>query len=380
MKALLIFCVLWALGASCASAQDSATLPFQFTGNHIFVSIQINGKGPFTALFDTGGLYLMTPALAKELHLTPQGALQAGGFGEKPVDAHLAEVESVQIGDMTLPGPTFAVVDVGELPISTIIGYEALRRFVVRVDYDAHLLTLTRPDKFVYKGSGVVLPLHLHGHIPAVDGAVDGVPGLFTLDTGSGGGLNLFTPFVAAHDLRRKYAAGFETATGVGVGGVMQGQVVHAARLTLGAAEARGVETVLSSQMAGAASDTTVAGNVGEAVLRQFNLTFDYTHGQVILEKNKGYGRAEDGHAGIALEPQGSAWRVTEVTPGGAAARAGIQEGDRVLQIEGKDAGQLPPFALSDVFHRAVGTKVWLLLQAGPQKRLMALTLGPGRP
>lgn len=376
MKALLIFLVLWITVPLRASAQDSVTVPFQFTGNHIFVSIQINGKGPFTALFDTGGLFLMTPALAKELGLAPHGALTAGGFGNSSVKAQLAEVDFVQIGGLTLPHQTFTVLDVGDLPIRAIIGDEVLRRFVVRVDYDARLLILTRLDRFVYKGSGVVLPLHFHGRIPAVDGAVDGVPGVFTLDTGSGGGLNLFTPFVAAHDLRHKYAAGFATTTGMGVGGIMQGQTVHIGRLALGAAEVRDVDTLLSSQTAGAASDQEVAGNVGEGILRQFNLTFDYTHGEVILEKNKDYGRAEDGHAGLGLEAQGRVWRITEVTPGGAAAQAGIGEGDRVLQIEGKDAGQLSPLALSDVFHRPVGTKVWLLLQTGGQKRLVALTLG----
>ncbi len=116
----------------------------------------------------------------------PHGALTAQGFGEESVKAGLAEVDSMQIGNLTLPHPTFAVVDMGALPVSTIIGYEVLRQLVVKIDYDAHLLTLTPPGHFVYRGSGVILPLHLHGHIPAVDGTVDGIAGLFTLDTGSG--------------------------------------------------------------------------------------------------------------------------------------------------------------------------------------------------
>lgn len=61
---------------------------------------------------------------------------------------------------------------------------------MVRVDYDARHLTLTRPDKFVYRGTGVVLPLRLHGHIPVVEGTADGVKGLFALDTGSGSALD----------------------------------------------------------------------------------------------------------------------------------------------------------------------------------------------
>ena len=380
MKVLHVFCLflclLWASSGSRARAQDTTTVPFQFTGNHIFVPISINGKGPFPAAFDTGAPYLISPDLSKELHLTPLGRLQVGGFGERTVPAEWAQADSVQIGGLALPHPRFVVVDTGELPIKTIIGYEVLQQFVVRVDYDTRLLTLTRPDKFVYKGTGVVLPLHLHGHTPAVEGVVDGIRGRFTLDTGSGSALDLFVPFIQAHDLRHKYAAGFTRETGVGVGGAMRAQSVHAGRLALGTAEVRGVETALSADQGGASSAAEIAGNIGETVLKQFNLTFDYTHGQVILEKNKGYGKAEDGHAGLGLEPQGRTWRVISITPGGAAAQAGIKEGDRVLQIEGKDAGQASLLALWDIFHRPIGTKVWILLQDGSQKRLAAVTLG----
>ena len=69
-------------------------------------------------------------------------------------------------------------------------------------------------------------------------------------------------------------------------------------------------------------------------------------------------------------------WRVISVTPGGSAAQAGIKESDRVLQIEGKDAGQASLLTLWDIFHHPVGTKVWILLQEGSQKRLVAVTLG----
>ena len=379
MKALLLFCLLWASGLGPVYAQDSVTVPFQLTGNRIFVPITVNGKAPLTALFDTGSsLFMVTPSVAKDLHLVASGEARVNGLGGKVVSAVTADNVEVQVGGVTLSHLKVVVIEMGTVGVNAIIGDEVLHRFVVKIDYDARCLTLTRPDKFMYRGSGAMLPLRLHADTPAVEGAVDGIKGLFTLDTGAVGALDLFAPFVRAHDLRHKYAAGFTASTGVGLGGIMQAQSVHAGSLALGTAEVRHVETDLSADQGGASSAGDIAGNIGEAVLRQFNITFDYTHGQVILEKNRGYGRAEDGHAGLALEAQGRAWRVTEVTPGGAAAQAGIEEGERVLQIEGKDAGQLSPLALSDVFHRPVRTKVWLLLQQGQQKRLVALKLRAG--
>ena len=74
MKALVLFCLFWASGCGCVRAQDAVTVPFQLTGGHIFVPILINGKGPFTALFDTGSsLFMLTPSVAKGLHLTTSG-------------------------------------------------------------------------------------------------------------------------------------------------------------------------------------------------------------------------------------------------------------------------------------------------------------------
>ncbi len=255
MKALLIFCVLCLSGWNRVCAQDSVTVPFQFTGNHISVPISINGKGPFTALFDTGSsMFVISPATAKELHLTPQGSLPVDGLGENTVSAAFAKVETVQIGGVKLPHLIVAVVDTGEELFPTVVGCEVLHQCVIRVDYDARLLTLTRPEKFVYHGSGIVLPMHLYGGTPAVEGVVDGFKGLFTLDTGSGGALELFSPFVQTHDLRHKYAAGFTRETGVGVGGTMRAQSVHIGRLALGTAEVRGVETALSADQGGASS------------------------------------------------------------------------------------------------------------------------------
>jgi len=377
MKTLLIVCALCLPGWGRVLAQDAVTVPFQFTGNHIFVPISINARRPFTALIDTGcSSSLMAPSVAKQLHLTSSGNVSVEGFGGKPFSARRAEVEAVQIGSAAVSHPAFIVVDLGAMAIETIIGGDVLRRFVVRVDYDARLLTLTRPDEFVYRGGGVVLPLRLHTNTPTVDGTVDGIKGVFTLDTGSGNSLDLFGPFIQAHDLRRRYPAGFTAATGLGLGGLMRAQSVRVGSLRLGAAEVRKVETNLTADSVGEASDSDVSGNIGGIILRQFNVTFDYTHGQVILEGNREYGRAEGGHAGFALEPQGRAWRVVSVAPEGAAGRAGIKEGDRVLQVGGRDASQLSPLALQDIFHRPAGTKVWMLLQEGGQKRLVAVTLG----
>lgn len=51
-------------------------VPFELLNNHIYVKVRIDGKGPYLLLCDTGGANIVTPDLAAELGLKPEGALQ----------------------------------------------------------------------------------------------------------------------------------------------------------------------------------------------------------------------------------------------------------------------------------------------------------------
>jgi hypothetical protein len=41
--------------------KTSTTVPFDLINNHIYVQAQLNGKGPFRVLCDTGGANIVTP-------------------------------------------------------------------------------------------------------------------------------------------------------------------------------------------------------------------------------------------------------------------------------------------------------------------------------
>ena len=68
-------------------------------------------------------------------------------------------------------------------------------------------MTLTRPSAFHYNGAGSVVPFHFQDNQPEVKGSVDGVAGLFTIDTGDSGSLLLIAPFARRYDLVTRYQA-----------------------------------------------------------------------------------------------------------------------------------------------------------------------------
>ena len=58
--------------------------------------------------------------------------------------------------------------------------------------------------------------MDLNERIPEVAGEIDGIPGKFALDTGSRSTLDLMAPFVAKHNLVRRYGAKYQGRDGLG--------------------------------------------------------------------------------------------------------------------------------------------------------------------
>jgi hypothetical protein len=366
-----------------AGDKSSTTLPFELLNNHIYVEVKLNDKGPFRMLCDTGGMNIVTPTLARELGLKAEGALQGRGVGEKSEDVGLAKVQSLRVGDATLSNQVFAVFPmeafsaVEGIPINGLIGYEVFKRFVARVDYEHHLITLTVPSAFAYKGDGTVVPFQFNEHIPQVDGEIDGIQGKLDVDTGSRSSLSVLGPFAEKHDLKARYGAKVEAVTGWGVGGAARGLVTRAKVLRLGKVEVHDPVTELSLQKKGSFVNPYVAGNVGAGVLKRFNITFDYQHQQLIFERNANYDKPDVfDRSGMWLNQSGETFAVMDVIAGGPAATAGLKTGDRILSIDGRRATQLSLPAVRERFKsQPQGTKLRLSIQSGEQTRDVDLVL-----
>jgi Aspartyl protease/PDZ domain len=366
-----------------AGGKISTTVPFQLINNHIYVEVKLNGKGPFRMLCDTGGANTMTPALAKELGLEFEGALQGIGVGEKSEDFGLGKIRSLELGNATLSNQVFAVypmesfASVEGIHQSGLIGYEVFKRFVVKVDYELSLLTLIVPSAFDYHGHGTVIPFQFKYHIPQVEGEIDGFPGKFDIDIGSRSSIDLLKPFVERHDLKAHYGAKIKAVTGWGVGGAAKALVTRAKVLRLGNVEVSNPVTELSLQQTGAFSSPYTAGNVGAGVLKRFNITFDYPHQQLIFERNANYDKPDVfDRSGMWINQSFDALEVADVIVGGPAAAAGLKVGDKIQSINGHPVSQLSLPAVRLRFKSdAPGTKLHLTVQSGGSSRELDLIL-----
>jgi len=320
-----------------------AKVPFESYDGEILVAVSIDGGKPMPFLLDSGGLNLLTPDAAQKLGVVGEGKQAVQGVGDTEQSMKSARVKSYRLGTVTLEDQRFLILDLPKIltdrgertPIAGVIGYELLRRFVTRIDYDQKELTFVPNETFQYTGNGVRLPLQFDDRTPLVEARVDKVPGTFALDTGDMGDLTVFKPFAKAHDISLQGAIFNGRAKGVaGEAALTVGQL---GSLSLGPYTLNSPTASLGSSKIGEFASKVLAGNVGHGVLSKFVLTFDYAHRQIYVEKSKTFNVIErHGHSGTNFDRQRhDQLIVTGVEPKSPAAASGLHVGDQITAING---------------------------------------------
>ena len=334
---------------------------------------KINAKGPYRIMFDTGSINLLSADLTKQLGLRLEDGSQKLASDSGNLELQRTQVETLQIGDLIVRNQQFYVLPAassGDAPIIAV-GYELLRRFAVKIDYEHQQLTFYDAPAFTYSGKGTRVPLRLQGQAFEVNGNVDGVSGIFFLDTGNESAFSLEPEFVQQNKLVERLGAHYHGYSGKGYAGPT-GDAYYARVRTLRLGDAE-VHDVIAYLVTGQPNPAATSGNIGRSVLRQFNVTFDSLRGDLYLEKNVHWG--EPGvfnRAGIALDPTEQGQMIMTVLPGSPGEAAGLVVGDLITRIDGKPPGDDPE---EPAFLQAVGTVVHITVKRGNIDRETKVTL-----
>src|ERR1700733_5979792 len=336
----------------------------------------IDGKGPFKALFDTGSVNFMSENFAHRLGLKidTQG-IDFGTSSPAKIQAHKVRVDTLQIGDLAVHDQTFYTAALPEdngTPV-LVVGYELLRRFAVRIDYEHQALTFYDGPRFHYSGSGTAVPLEIqtNGNGLLVEASIGEANGHFILDTGNEFGFSLTTAFTQKNDLVHALGAHYLGYNGRGFGGPSpEAYLVRVNTLRIGNVSAPGVIAHLTTDPS---DKSERAGNIGQSILRKFTEVFDCMRGKVYFEKTKSSDRPEVFNgAGLIFDSFGHGLQIMTVLPGGPGTQAGLQTGDVITAIDGKTPGDevnSPPFL------QPPGTELHLTVQRGSETREVRLTL-----
>ena len=319
------------------------TIPFRLSGNHIYADVLINGKGPFTFLFDTGAEDTVSPTTATALGMTVAGATPVGGVGTAVESAGYATGVTLTLGSLVLRDQTVHILPVLDrssvgFTVDGVIGAELSHRVVARFDYEARTITFVAPDRFVAAGSGTPVRFELYDAIPIVNGIFDGIATRFVVDTGNGGELDLTAPFVSSHGLIARFPAGIHTGNSGGTGGGYRFYVARASGVRLGPVDVRDLVVRMSEQRSGALAASDFGGDVGSGLLRRFAVTFDYGHRIMYLKPNRRpvLDAASYDRSGLTLNARADGLAVVSIVPGSPAAVAGLRMGDVLTAENGK--------------------------------------------
>lgn len=358
-------------GVTIDGGVTTATVPFRLLNNHVYVQAMVNGRGPYTFIVDTGGHNLLSPRVVREVGLKPVGAATTSGAGEGTETSGFAQVDEIAIGPVRMRDQMGFTTEIYKpaiegIPVDGMIGFELFRRLAVTIDYGQQTITFTDFAHFDPQGRGAPVPFVFYDHLPLVQGKIDDLPARFDIDTGSRVEVDITSPFVARKNLRARFAKGVSAVTGWGVGGPSRSYVVRMPSLTLGSVKVDNPTAGLSEARGGSISDPNYEGNIGSGFLKRFVTSFDYSK-QIMYLKPIVPAPADAGRfdrSGMWINSGPDGYVVTDVSVGSPAAKAGVQVGDVITELDGK---RVTPEGLSDarilLRSRAAGEKVSLAIR-----------------
>ncbi|HEY1867893.1 MAG TPA: retropepsin-like aspartic protease, partial [Candidatus Cybelea sp.] len=344
----------------------TGSVPIRVVNNHVYVSnVTIDGHGPYTFVLDSGGDYIVTPEVAAALSAKSSGTLHLQGVGSATEGASFARIGSVAVGNATVRDQYALVLPIATgfgvaegMQIDGMLGYQFLARFLTTIDYAGSKLTLSMPSLLPAAAPGAAaMQFFLDGTIPRVNVNVGDVTVSAEVDTGNRAGLELSSPFLAAHPAIAALAKTAPTVTGFGVGGPSYARLGRIPALQIGPYQISNSIALFSTSTEGALADPFNPANIGGALLSRFDCTFDYAHQQLLLSKNAQFdAQFTYDRSGLFLIDQNGTYTVLAVLAGTAAAAAGIAKGDAIVAINGAPATAQALAAVRAVLASPAGT------------------------
>jgi hypothetical protein len=362
----------------------AAEVPFRTVHNLMLVDVAVNGGEPRPFILDTGasGTVVDAAAAGVKPEATVGTGTMRGAGGEVEID--VVKLDSLALGDARLLGPAVAAADLAPLrdmigtDMAGVLGYDFLRHFVVKVDYENSLVTFYDPATFAAPAGVAFVPAETDTGHPIVEMAVGGHAGRFVVDLGNPGPIIFDGGYVAAHDLIGQAKAKLP-AMMKGAGGpkIIRAYAVRMEDATIGPYTLAGPIVVLpTEEEATPLCGEGLVGNVGWDVMSRFTFYVDYPGGRLGLAPSARFDAPFDyDRTGLLLQYAGDHYVVEEVAASSPAA-ALLAPGDRVVGIDGRAAPEVPLAEWARLRCQPAGTALNLTVErnGGPPEEV-TLTL-----
>jgi|SRR5580692_4608349 len=287
-----MFLLVALIAASAAPSAGQTTIPFTYVDNRIVVECEIDGKGPFAMILDTGSPSIaLTPETAAKLAVAVRDAGTVTGAGNNAAKNGRAAIARLSLGNLTFNNLDADVLDLTEIRtklhfphLDGIVGYPVLKQFATFVDVDDETIT--------FDGAAPPVPpnattTRFEGVLPEIHAVIDGVGGKVLVDSGDRSSLTLFGPFAKRNGFFGRYPSRENIVTGYGLGGPVYADVFTLPSLDVFGTHLTNVVTRASRQTGGVFAGTADSASIGTGVLKRFNIVYDYPHNTIVTWPSK---------------------------------------------------------------------------------------------
>lgn len=304
---------------------EPARIPLESTnwyGDYLspYMRVYVNGKGPFTFLFDTGStITWLSPRLVK--------AANVAVVSRVPGHHEIVVMKDVRIGSVRMRNLYAGVDEASE--VDGLLGFNSFANDYLTFDFPAHaLLVSSRP---VALPSAAWMPYVLrHSRVPIIDLSIDGKTLPTLIDTGD----DAWAWEATAADLR---GLQFDHAPAVA-------ENVYNSVTGFTRTYATSIDGVLklgpfeSGRPAVGINDALPVPDIGCDLLKQFVVEFD--RHKLLVAFQPGFNGTDFLVPGLLTPGFSISYRhpgrpVSDVLPELEPARAGMHQGDRILSIDG---------------------------------------------
>lgn len=219
--------------------------------------------------------------------------------------------------------------------IDGIIGYSFFRRFIVQIDFDSSLISVSRPGAWQYPKGGTLLKPFIN-RIPVHKAVVRDrkkTPFNFYFDTGAGLSFLMSEAFAAdSNVLLKKRRPVYMQAEGMG--GKLRMQLTVVKYVQIGRYRFNHVPTYIFDDGSNVTAYPNGGGLIGNDLLRRFNLTVNYAAGEIHLLPNSHFLDPFDyAYTGLGIYFEEGVIYIDDVIPGSPGDKAGLRQGDIVLGV-----------------------------------------------
>jgi hypothetical protein len=326
---------------------DRVVVPFEWHDGHIVIRVRINDSAPVRLAFDTGAgaTVLFETERTRGLRLQAQRQIPIGGSaGVDLVNDATLSLDGIDVTRLTIlhvplrNSPIFANDD--EAYFDGAVGYDLLHRFVTEIDYVKQVIRFSKgPADVAADEAWRIVPIDVTGRVPVISVHLVHLQGAraraesvrLLVDSGAPAYAYL-NP-----DLTKRIAVPARNylTRGRSFNGPYERVTARLAAFSLGGFEFPGLVTHF---------DRTdfkdlgkAVGLIGNGVLRNFDLIFDYRAGTLAMRRNARFDpNSTADRSGIDLQPHRLGAIVRSVAPGSAAEKLGLKPGEVLTEIDGR--------------------------------------------